>query len=110
MAALISHYLCGRPGSNQSNIMARIKLKTECQILLASEDSMLGRTNNETKLSSISSYSSPPSLGAVKMFWATMLRLPHHIPLITAPSLRWTLAMGLSYSKTVIYFPSLWQI
>jgi hypothetical protein len=60
--------------------------------------------------SASSSYSSPPWLGAVKFFAPTILRLPHHISLITAPSLRWSLAMGLSYSKTVIYFSSLRQI
>jgi hypothetical protein len=44
--------------------------------------------------------------------FAPILRLPNHIPLITAPSLRWSLAMlamGLIYSRTIIYF-SLWQI
>jgi hypothetical protein len=43
-------------------------------------------------------------------FSSTILRLPHHIPLIAAPSLRWSLAMGLIYSKTIIYFSSLRQI
>jgi hypothetical protein len=43
-------------------------------------------------------------------FSPTNLRLPHHIPLITAPSLRWSLAMGLIYTKAIIYFSSLRQI
>jgi hypothetical protein len=30
-----------------------------------------------------------------EIFSPTIFRLPHHIPLITAPSLRWSLAMGL---------------
>jgi hypothetical protein len=45
------------------------------------------------------SYSSPPWLGAVKIFSPTNLRLPHHIPLITAPSLWWSLAMELIYFR-----------
>jgi hypothetical protein len=57
-----------------------------------------------------SSYSSPPWLGAVKIFSPTNLRLPHHIPLITAPSLRWSLAMGMIDTKTIINFSFLRQI
>jgi hypothetical protein len=34
----------------------------------------------------------------------------HHILLITAPSLRWSLAMGMINTKTIIYFSSLRQI
>jgi hypothetical protein len=34
----------------------------------------------------------------------------HHIPLITAPSLRWSPAMGMINTKTIIYFSSLRQI
>jgi hypothetical protein len=40
----------------------------------------------------------------VKIFLPANLRIPHHMPHITAPSLRWCLAMGLIYSKTIIYF------
>jgi hypothetical protein len=57
-----------------------------------------------------SSYSSPPWLGAVKIFSPTNLRLPHHIPLITAPSLRWSRAMGMINTKTIINFSFLRQI
>jgi hypothetical protein len=32
----------------------------------------------------------------------TDLRLPTHIPLITAPSLMWSVGMGLIYPKTII--------
>jgi hypothetical protein len=69
-----------------------------------------GTILSELPSSVSSSYFSPPWLGAVKIFSPTILRLLHHIPLTTAPSLRWSLAMGLIYSKTIIYISSLRQI
>jgi hypothetical protein len=66
----------------------------------------INETRHTLRSSSVSfSYSSPPWLGAVKKKIAPILRLSHHIPLITAPSLQWCLAMGLIYSM-IIYFDS----
>jgi hypothetical protein len=69
--------------------------------------SLFAHLGDTPQLSSVSfSSSSPPWLGAVKIFSLTILHLPHHIPLITALSLWWSVAMELIYSKMIIYFSS----
>jgi hypothetical protein len=46
----------------------------------------------------------------MKIFLPTNLPLPDRIPLITAPSLRWSLAMEMINTMTIINFSALRQI